>query len=306
MGTKLVAPQNYYMKKNMIISIVLFVSCTSQEPNNVLNTDKQEVKESVHINKKEFNNSSTDTSTYKEFSVDYTITGNVLTPHLKTDLPQNTNIVISISRYYWEKNDEYNSDYSVDYFNETRTVSNWGEFKGISLDDNEWEEKLHQKQVKMAEVGLGFDIKNISDSITITAIITSGNYPYPKLIPSKRPITHVRLEKGLSVNIPSKNKNIPQYIHNVNDLKKGETYQLSRKTPLMPFLYPKNHLTALSMIKDIQATQLIQIIEIEQKNNTPWYNVIVTNNNQDILGRGWVNSIALIGQKIKIIETKSN
>jgi len=74
-----------------------------------------------------------------------------------------------------------------------------------------------------------------------------------------------------------------------NTLKVGSKYILSKKTPIMPHYTPSD----LSKIIYALKGQPILIIKREKVNNTVWYRV--TSNG----AQGWVNSIALFGQKLK-------
>lgn len=75
------------------------------------------------------------------------------------------------------------------------------------------------------------------------------------------------------------------------NLRVGQTYQLSKKTSLMPELEPADPIAALSNIKEIPIGGTVKIIKITIKENTPWYYVDAQG-----IGEGWINSVALIGQ----------
>ncbi|MCK4539749.1 hypothetical protein KAU09_01180 [Candidatus Parcubacteria bacterium] len=92
---------------------------------------------------------------------------------------------------------------------------------------------------------------------------------------------------------------LPISFINPNDLQIGKTYELSKKTPLMPEVNPVDSIAALGDMRELSAGSAIKIISIAQKNNTPWYNVGFINYSTGNLDYGWINSIALYGQSLK-------
>jgi len=95
--------------------------------------------------------------------------------------------------------------------------------------------------------------------------------------------------------IESEYKNYPS-------LEVGKTYSISKQTPFSPELNPLNPLAAIDKMVDMSANSRITIIAIKDKNNTPWYNVSAFDKDNNLIGVGWVNSIALIGQELRLIE----
>ncbi len=84
-------------------------------------------------------------------------------------------------------------------------------------------------------------------------------------------------------------------------LKPGEKWSISRKTPLMPEIAPSNPMEALEKVKYIPAENYIIIVSVREKENNTWYAVEVLNQNNDLIGKGWINSIALIGQTLQLV-----
>ena len=270
-----------------ITTALLIYSCGNEEQKNTVPVTKKEVL--VPVEK-------TEEITYKEFKVNYDSETQSITPYLITDLPKQINVNITVSRSYWEKNDEFKSEYAVEYFSETHTIEEWSNQINIPLNDTEWNTKLSLKQNEMAEIGLGFDVKNVSDSIEIYAVIPSTNKPFPKLLNSKMSASSIKFQKKLGVKI----KNVTQYA-NYLELKKGVIYNISNEVPLMPYLNPSDPIDAISLIQKVNSNQFIEVLTLEKKNNTPWYKVNILNENLENIGQGWINSVALIGKKIKII-----
>ena len=76
----------------------------------------------------------------------------------------------------------------------------------------------------------------------------------------------------------------------------GQKLQLSKATPLMPELNPADPMAALQKMRSLPTRSRISVIGIATKNNTPWYLVEATSASNSPLGKGWINSMALMGQ----------
>ncbi|MFX0194571.1 MAG: hypothetical protein ACFFCW_00490 [Candidatus Hodarchaeota archaeon] len=76
------------------------------------------------------------------------------------------------------------------------------------------------------------------------------------------------------------------------NLQIGMFYQISKDTPLMPEFEPIDPLVAIKKIRTVPANSIIKIISKREKRTTPWYYI------QFGQQKGWINSIALIGQNI--------
>ena len=85
-------------------------------------------------------------------------------------------------------------------------------------------------------------------------------------------------------------------------LKVNQTYSVTKETPLMPEFEPSDPMAAMSNIKYLPVGCRIRILSIRTKLNSPWYEVQAINKSGEVLGRGWVNSTALIGQDILVVK----
>ncbi|MEX2142449.1 MAG: hypothetical protein WD894_24555 [Pirellulales bacterium] len=88
---------------------------------------------------------------------------------LSTDLPNDTIVMVSVSRSYWEKGSAV--EYSVDYFSQRSTVGSWRSKREIVVADEVWWSALREMQAKMARVGLGFEVASVSDEIEIRMVV---------------------------------------------------------------------------------------------------------------------------------------
>jgi hypothetical protein len=104
-----------------------------------------------------------------KFKIVTNLTGSILELSVDTDLPDNTDVMVSVSRFYFEKGNK--EEQSEDYFSEKGKIGKWRSKQKISLDADMWKSALKEKQKEMARIGLGFDVSSISDKITIQMIV---------------------------------------------------------------------------------------------------------------------------------------
>lgn len=82
-------------------------------------------------------------------------------------------------------------------------------------------------------------------------------------------------------------------------LRAGQAFFVSKETPLMPEFKPAAPLAALKRIKQIPKGGAFKIYEVKKKGSSPWYRVAGIDQNKKIIGAGWINSTALLGQDLK-------
>ena len=99
------------------------------------------------------------------------IVGDHLLVSIDTDLPDEAEISLTVSRHYWEVGNS--SAYQRDYFNSRETVGAWRKPRRISLDEQAWLADLRNFQAKMARIGAGMEFKvaRIDDRINIYAVM---------------------------------------------------------------------------------------------------------------------------------------
>lgn len=226
---------------------------------------------------------------------------------LDTDLPDNTVLLLSVYREYWGKNKS--DENGVYYYDEETTVKEWRNTHKISIDQIKWIEDLQKKQKQLASIGVGFEVTKISDTIIVSALITF-NQPNQmfgvknsKLTGTKINISYARTvedETNIYSPLNEKLKKIPSFA-NSQSLKVGESCFVSKETPLMPEIEPSDPLSALEKVKSIPSGYLIKILSKKELNNSPWYEVEVYNGGNRV-GKGWINSQALMYQTLKYSE----
>ena len=104
-----------------------------------------------------------------EFKLVSKVTGSTLELFVVTDLPDDTVVMVSVSRSYWEKGSP--DEYSVDYLSEKSTIGKWKLKQNISIAGKKWENALKAKQEAMSGIGFGFDVANISDKIEVRMVV---------------------------------------------------------------------------------------------------------------------------------------
>jgi hypothetical protein len=235
------------------------------------------------------------------------VKGSTLDLSVDTDLPDNTVVMVSVSRSYLEKG---NPDmYSEDYFSEKSTVGKWKSRHRIFVDSEEWKSSLRTKQEKMSRLGLGFDVASISDKISVRMVVPI-NQPDPrfgkrnsKLTGKAIRTTGLRVvEDEIEIDYPLDSPPVgksPFPSLNPLELEVGQTYILSEQTPLMPSHSPADPIAALQKMKQIPKGGVFKVLETFKKRGNPWYKVVVLDQRKKRIGTGWINSTALLGQELK-------
>ncbi|MEX1014188.1 MAG: hypothetical protein WDZ80_03445 [Candidatus Paceibacterota bacterium] len=240
------------------------------------------------------------------FDIYSELTDETLLVTLDTDLPDNTILMVSISRSYWEKGSP--SEYLIDYYSERSTVGEWKNEQTISIDNTEWENDLQDKQKEMAPLGLGFDVDRISDSVVVRMVVPI-NQSNPKFGDRNSNLTGKKVNTSGLRTVGSE-KSIYYTLDGIaskksdfadpSSLKIGESYSISKNTPLMSEIEPSDPMAALEDTKEIPKGYFIKVISTKDKANNPWYEVEVYNSSGSLLGKGWINSQALMGQSLSI------
>ena len=90
----------------------------------------------------------------------------------------------------------------------------------------------------------------------------------------------------------------PSVVVDPKGLKVGGTYRLPRGAPLMPELNPSDPLAAIRKMLQVPPGGSIAVISVSEKRGIPWYQVDAYDAVKEVIGRGWVNSTALVGQRL--------
>jgi hypothetical protein len=246
-----------------------------------------------------------------KFEILHSLEGDMLTASLDTDLPDFTDLMVSISRSYFEKNDT--EEYSRDYFEEKSTVAQWRQPRQIKVSHDIFKASLQDQQKKTALAGIGGQLDRIDPNVAIafTVPLVQSNPAFGEansnLIGAATTAAGkgrlVRAEVKVAYPLDAKGNAAPQWA-NRNDLVVGTTYRLSRATPLMGQLNPVGfdaQMATIASRKIIPHNGLINIKEVGTKDGGRWYRVEARDAKGLAIGTGWVNVDALIGQEVQVL-----
>jgi hypothetical protein len=282
---------NRYTYRFVILTMILLMDCSgkkTEEKENQILCDKFELVTKV-------------TDSTLDLSVD-------------TDLPDNTVVMVDVSRSYLQKGNS--ATYSENYFSEKSTIGKWKSEHSISIADEVWKTALRNRQESVSRSGysLGIksiDVESISDKITASMVVPI-NQSDPKFGDRNKNLTGKAvtvLEEGLRVvrdeieidypmNAPPVGKS-PFPNLDPRQLDIGQSYVVSKQTPLMPSHSPADPMAAIQQIKYIPEGGGFKVLEVYYKEKyNPWYKVIAFNQSLDEIGKGWINSTALLGQQL--------
>jgi len=312
------------MKKHtyvlVALAMTLLMGCSGEETENKEKV-RERTKPKVEAKKPADTPIATETHILcDKFELVNKVTGSTLDLSVDTGLPDNTVVMVSVSRSYLEKGNP--DTYSVDYFSEKSTIGKWKLEHRISIASEKWKTALRTKQENLSRVGLGFDVASISDNITVHMVVPI-NQPDPRFGERNSNLT------GKAVTMASKGgRSItgkvvgPMYVVkdeitieypldsppvgkspfpslNPLELEIGQSYVVSKQTPVMPSHSPADPIAAIQQMKQIPKGGVFKVLESVKKRNTPWYKVIALNQKNELIGTGWINSTALLGQELK-------
>jgi hypothetical protein len=239
------------------------------------------------------------------------VKGSTLYLSVDTDLPDNTVVFVRVSRDYLEKGNS--STYSVDCFSEKSTIGKWKTKHKISITSEKWKSALRAKQEKMSRLGLGFDVASISDKIEVSMVVAALCLQTdPRFGKENSKLTGKALkprkyggrwvEDTIEIDYPLDSPPVgksPFPSLNPLELEVGQTYILSKQTPLMPSHSPADPIAALQQMKQIPKGGVFKVLETVKKKGNPWYKVVALDQRKKRIGTGWINSTALLGQELK-------
>lgn len=249
-----------------------------------------------------------------KFAIVHSLQGDTLTVSVDTDLPDFTDVMVSVSRSYFEKNS--NDEFARNYFEEKSTVGRWRQPRAIKVSHDSFKASLHEQQRKTSQAGIGGQLDRIEPDIVIgfTVPMFQSNAAFGNRNSNLTGAATTASGNGrivrakLSVPYPLDARATPgpQWASR-NDLVVGRTYRLSRETPLVADLSPPDFDAQVAVIasrKVIPVGGSITIKELATKDSGRWYHVEARDTNAAAIGTGWVNVDALIGQQIQVDATR--
>ena len=254
------------------------------------------------------------------FEFRWELDGTDLLLAIDTDLPDEGELVVSVSRNYYVASKS--AAYDREYFSETGPVSRWRKPRRIILDANAWKADLTAHQNRMAAIGsdLAFQVARIEDRIDIRAVLhvnqddpLFGGRGNPNLSGKATSVMgttdRILVEADANLDFPldgpppsSRSSRAPY-----DGLVTGESYRLSRETPIMPEfairapqslpqIAPNTPHGGLSRTVRVPGGSVVRVVNTtKDKGGRPWYEVVLVGHEST---KGWINSITRIGQQI--------
>lgn len=239
------------------------------------------------------------------FELQWELHNSYLLLAIDTDLPDTAQLSVSVRRTFFEVGN--NTAYSRDYFGEFEPVSRWRQPRRISLDAAVWKDDLADHQAKMAALGsdFAFEIDRIEEHLEIRAVLhlnqddpRFGGFRNPNLSGKATSRSGI-IEAEASVPFPLEGPPLARRSSRApwNGLVEGETYRLSKETPLMPKRHPSDPWEDLARVSYLPAGSVIRVVAVDQPESaSPWYKVVFIGDGR---ATGWINSIALMKQEIQ-------
>ena len=247
------------------------------------------------------------------FVLQWSLDGTNLSLAIDTDLPDTAEVIVSVDRTYYTAG--RSEAYSRSYFSERGRISKWRTPRLVPINDEVWKADLKAHQTKMARISrdVAFEIDRIEDQIEVRAVVhlnqpdpSFGGHGSPKL--SGRAVSRMAgrnnrniVEDEKEIELPLTGTRPTKRVRNVpyDGLRKGETYRLLTKTPLISARHNSNSISTLEEAMKVLSEMLyippgrvIRVVGVARSNGpNPWYEVEVIG---DDWVRGWINSTALI------------
>jgi hypothetical protein len=249
-----------------------------------------------------------------DFNLVTKITGAVLELSVKTDLPDDTIVMVDVSRTYKRKNNR--TDYPVRYFGEKSTIGKWKLPRRIFLDSDQWARAFKAKQQLLIAAEIGGDgVASISNSISVNMVVPvfqdnprfgeQNSNLIGKAVSKSAAFSLTVVRDSDTIDYPLNSSPVGQSpSRNVNhlDLEQGDTFTVSAKTPLMPSHSPVDPIAAIQQVKYIPRGGSFKVLGLVKKRTRPWYNVTAWDTKGQQIGTGWINSIVLREQDLRPLD----
>ncbi|PRP98558.1 hypothetical protein [Enhygromyxa salina] len=207
---------------------------------------------------------------------------------LKTDLPEDVEVSITVTRDYTEVGSE--ETYSLDYLDDDSKVADWTTGRDFDLSNTAALERFEEKREEWAAMGIDKEINRFSQAIEVWMLIRLSE---PKTSGTCKLSESGDLEQTWEFKYPLAAKLKPVQTLNPEGLVKGDRFRLTQETPLMPSPDPADPMAALAQVVMVPAKSLVEVRSVSEVKGSRWYAVNVNKS------RGWFNSTALIGQDLK-------
>ncbi len=232
---------------------------------------------------------------------------------LETDLPDDTKIIGRIHRTFtatiMDMGVSKTDTYSDDYAELDCTVNDLLKPSVFHLDRQKWIEAFKQSHKRLSITSDGVAIDGIDQNIAIQISVSSVQRN-PRFGKYNANLVGKAISPGLlgktvecTLYVPHVEPlpvKLPRYTH-FETLQVGKKYIISKTIPLMLINNPQDWVDvaeAIAEAGEIIANGTIMVTAKTKRETTVWYRVIAWRADGRRLGDGWVNSLALCGQKI--------
>ena len=255
-----------------------------------------------------------------KFTLNNVMSGDQVKVFLQTDLPDNARVGLMVYRSC-DGND--NKVYSIPYFRKTIEAATLKDGVNVNLAKIIWDRQYQNTLRRLKNGNRNFKVKKFSNDITVYCYLGasqknssfgSRNVNLKGRAVHKGRFNSVSAKKTFSYPLtltPNENevvdKKEPE--NNSNDsieiekLKVGIGYIISRKVPLYPALVNKNTAIIPENVKSIPSNGIFIVKDVKTNDrNIVWYKVEAYNAEDKKIGDGWINSMALVRQELAIIK----
>ena len=228
---------------------------------------------------------------------------------LDTDLPDYTDLVVSVSRNYRSTKDT--EAYSQEYLSEISTVGKWRGVHAVPIDDEEWKGEIESLRQLFASVGEGFAVDSVSNDVDIRLVVPV-NQKHPSFGEMNEYLSGKMVNRGglrivefeTSISRPLGQYRAAAWV-SAESLQKEKMYRLKKRnpkiqhpsmaegTPLMPVLDPGGDVSQFEKIRHIPEPFQVRIKGVTLNLGSKWYQVEAYKPDGSYFGKGWINSVAL-------------
>lgn len=100
-----------------------------------------------------------------KFTIVHSLKGDTLSVSVDTDLPDFTEVMVSVSRSFFDKKDP--EEYVRNYFEEKSTVGQWRQARTIRVSHDAYRKNLEEHKRKTDELGIGGELDRIAPEIDV-------------------------------------------------------------------------------------------------------------------------------------------
>lgn len=250
-----------------------------------------------------------------KFDLNSDINNNIVKFWLSTDLPDDTNVMTSVCRLYWKKNDK--ETYILCYYQSKSTVNELKNPVVVEINDSVFKKKLEEKQQFLAKIGEPFEVSKISDEVTIglTVPINQKNSNFGlrnsnlegSNVINDNGLNIIKIEKTFKIKMSDSDvksiSNKKQYSLDPYNLNLDIPYRISKRTPISKEFDAKDSIRAIQEMQYLPPGSVIRIFRMEKKGGFPYYYAtadIPGNRKQQL--KGWISGGALLGQDLQVVD----